>query len=184
VAQVVTADHEADLAVDEFFTAFAQRRKTTPPNLTLPDGSRPLGLTPDGLVRTTGWLQFGARPIDSALVAGAVGLLAAVMITIRVLPVFVGISGLLPLLPTACYLSWRVLTKRLLPSSGSRNLATVTVPELRVGDWVRLHGSIGPVGEVAAVAAEVDGRREVEFLGGVTKEWSIHDRLHLVELLD
>ena len=177
----MTADHEA---VDEFFTAFAQRRKTTPPNLTLPDGSRPLGLTPHGLVRTTGWLQFGTRPIDSALVAAAIGLLAAVMITIRVLPVFVGISGLLPLLPTACYLSWRALTKRLLPSSGCRNVATVTVPELRVGDWVRLHGSIGPVGEVAAVAAEVDGRREVEFLGGVKREWSIHDRLHLVELLD
>ncbi|HEY0500158.1 MAG TPA: hypothetical protein VGD48_30725 [Kutzneria sp.] len=184
MAEVVTADHEAELAVDEFFTAFAQRRKEARPNLSLPDGSRPRGLTADGLVRTTGWLQFGSRPIDSALVAAAVGLLAAIMITIRVLPSFVGISGLVPLLPAICYLSWRALTKRLRPASGSRNLKTVSVLELRVGDWVRLHGSIGPVGEVAALAAEIGGRREVEFLGGVKREWSRYDRLHLVELLD
>lgn len=180
----MTADNEAELAVDEFFTAFAQRRQAEPPNLRLPDGSRPLGLTEDGLIRTTGWLQFGARPIDSALVAAVIGLLAAIMVTIRVLPSFVGISGLVPLLPAVCYVSWRTLTKRLRPASRCRNLKTVTAQELRVGDWVRLHGSIGPVGEVAAVAAERHGRREVEFLGGAKREWSRHDRLHLVELLD
>ncbi|GAA3434118.1 hypothetical protein [Kutzneria kofuensis] len=177
----MTGDSETELALTEFFTRFAERRAAKQ-ELSLPDGSPPRGLAEDGLVRTTGWLQFGPRPVSSALIAAVVGLLVAIVATVAVLPVFPGISGLIPLLPTACYAFWRLLTVRLMPASSARNLATVTAQQLQAGDWVRLHGSIGPVGQVAQ--AEVGGTCKVTFVGGVEREWSAGDRLHLVELLD
>jgi hypothetical protein len=184
VEEVVTADNETELAVDEFFTRFAERRVAAKQELSLPDGSPPLGLAADGLVRTTGWLQFGTRPVSSALVAAVVGLMVAVMVTVAVLPAFPGVAGLIPLLPSVCYALWRLLTVRLVPASGARNIALATAQQLQVGDWVRLHGSIGPVGRVARNSVEDGGVCRVTFVGGTEREWSPDDRLHLVELVD
>lgn len=150
----------------------------------LTGGGLPRGLMSNGLVRTTGWLQFGVRPVSTGLVAAALGLLAGAMVAVLVGsagPVVVGL--VLVLMPAAAYGSWRLLI-RLRPASAVRNVDTASVRELRTNDWIRVYGSIGPVGQVASATPGPDEvpSRTVRFFGGATMNWPIDHRVHRVEL--
>ncbi|WP_394618706.1 hypothetical protein JNUCC0626_06270 [Lentzea sp. JNUCC 0626] len=146
------------------------------------DERTPRGLTPGGWVRTTGWLQVGHHPVSSVLVAALVGLLGAVVVAaalVRADPVAAGVVVLLT--PVACGGAWWLFTTRLKPASPARNLGTVPVGALSPGDHVRLHGSIGPVGQVVAVTVGEDV--EVDFRGGTRRTWPGDHAVHRVQLL-
>ncbi|GLY47731.1 hypothetical protein [Lentzea sp. NBRC 102530] len=148
----------------------------------LADGAAPRGLTPGGWVRTTGWLQVGHHPVSSVLVAALVGLLGAVVVAaalVRTHPVAAGVLVLLT--PVACGGAWWVFTTRLKPASPARNVGTVPANELSPGDHVRLHGSIGPVGQVVAVVAGEEV--QVDFRGGIRRTWPGDRAVHVVQLL-
>jgi len=172
--------------VDRFFTLFAKRQQENEgagDGPRLADGTSPRGLQETGLVRTTGWLQFGSRPVSSAFLAAlaafpvAAALVAALVTTVPV----VGI--LIALLPTLCYGGWRLLTTRLRPASAARDIGTAEVDDVAEGSWIRLHGTIGPVAQVASASAE-SGLVELTFVGGVSRSWPSGHRLHLAEVLD
>jgi hypothetical protein len=186
----MNGDNEAEPTADRFFTLFAQRRTeievchdpVDEPRLV--DGTRPRGLVEQGLVRTTGWLQFGTRPVSSGLVAAVAALPIAVVIVVALLPTVHVIGGLLALLPALCYGGWRLLTVRLLPASTARNIGTVVVDDVEAGSWVRLCGSIGPVAQVASTCSGATTPVEVTFVGGACRNWPQGRLLHLVEVLD
>jgi hypothetical protein len=166
-----------DEAVDRFFTRFAELQSENEPK-------PPHGLVAQGLVRTTGWLQVGTRPISSGLIVAVIGLLVALVIAIPALPTDPVVGVLIPLLPEVGYAGWWMLITRILPASSARNVKTVAAEELPAGSWVRLHGSIGPVGEVESTCPRGDAAIEVTFTGGATKIWLRDDPLHVVELLN
>ncbi|MDX3659190.1 hypothetical protein PV646_17930 [Streptomyces sp. ID05-26A] len=146
------------------------------------DGGVPRGLTPDGRVRTTGWVQAGDHPVSSALLAALAGLLwalvaAAALVSER--PVAAGVLTLT--VPVVCGVSWWLFTTRLRPASTARNLGTSRADELEPGDLVRLHGSIGPIGQVTEVVVQDDA--EVVFHGGERRTWAREHVVHLAELL-
>lgn len=148
----------------------------------LAGGARPRGLTKYGWVRTTGWLQFGHHPVSSSLVAAAVSLLcalvwAAALVTTR--PVEAGV--LVIATPMLCGVLWWLFTVLVRPASAARNIATKRCDELAPGDLVRLYGSIGPIGQVAAVTSGKDLR--VAFHGGAQRVWAREHVLHVAELL-
>ncbi|MGW6447353.1 hypothetical protein [Lentzea sp. NPDC055074] len=155
----------------------------TGPAPALADGGRPRGLTEDGWVRTTGWLQVGDHPVSSALLATLAGLLwalvgAAALVTER--PVAAGVLTLA--LPVLFGTSWWLLTTRLRPASTARNVGTSRADELEPGDLVRLHGSIGPVGRVTDVSVGEDV--QVVFHGARQRRtWPRDQVVHLAELL-
>ncbi|WP_086666128.1 hypothetical protein [Lentzea kentuckyensis] len=146
-------------------------------------GSSPRGLTSAGWVRTTGWLQFGDHPVSSAHLAALAGLLWGVVgaaVLIRAHPVAAGV--LVASAPALCGGSWWLLTAVVWPASSACNIGRKPVDELVPGDLVRLHGSIGPVGQVAAVTFGDDVR--VAFHGGGCEVWPRRQEVHLVELLN
>ncbi|MFD4668917.1 hypothetical protein ACFWNN_04230 [Lentzea sp. NPDC058450] len=152
------------------------------PGPRLADGRTPRGLTPGGWVRTTGWLQVGHHPVSSALLAAVAGLLGAVVIAaalVRTQPVAAGFLVLAA--PVVCGGAWWLFTTRLKPASPARNIGTAPANELSVGEHVRLYGSIGPVGQVAAVTVGEDV--EVDFHGGARQTWPGDRTVHLVRLL-
>ncbi|MFC0541820.1 hypothetical protein [Kutzneria chonburiensis] len=173
--------------VDRFFTLFAKRQKENEESgdgPRLADGTSPRGLQPTGLVRTTGWLQIGSRPVSSAFLAAlaafpvAAALVAALMTTVPV------VGLLIVLLPTLCYGGWRLLTIRVRPASAARDLGTAEVDDVAEGSWIRLHGAIGPVAQVASTSADESALVEVTFVGGGSRSWPSGHRLHLAEVLD
>lgn len=146
------------------------------------DGTPPRGLTPGGWVRTTGWLQVGHHPVNSALLATVAGLLWALVgaaALVREFPVAAGIVTLT--VPVLFGLSWWVFTTLLRPASSARNVDTKYADELVSGDVVRLHGSIGPIGQVSAVTAAENVR--VTFHGGAHQVWARERIVHVAELL-
>lgn len=150
----------------------------------LTGGGRPRGLMANGLVRTTGWLQFGSRPISTGLVSAGAGLLVGATVAVPVRPAGpVAVGLVLVLVPGAAYGLWWLLI-RLRPASAARNVDTASVRELRANDWIRVYGSIGPVGQVASAAPGPEDvpSRTVRFFGGTTMNWPIDHRVHLVEL--
>lgn len=148
----------------------------------LVDGRTPRGLTPDGWVRTTGWLQFGSRPVSSSLVAAVVGLLGAVIVAAALMRTAPVVAGILVLtVPVVCGGAWWLFVARLKPASPARNVGTKHAEELMPGDNVRLLGSIGPVGQVAAVTfGEEVG---VYFRGGAHESWPRRRTVQLAQLL-
>ncbi|WP_439657385.1 hypothetical protein ACSHWB_34005 [Lentzea sp. HUAS TT2] len=149
---------------------------------TRPDGEPPRGLTPDGSVRTTGWLQVGDHPVSSALLAALAGLLWALVaaaVLVREFPVAAGVLTLT--VPVACGVLWWLLTTWLRPASTARNVETCRAEELEPGDVVRLHGSIGPVGRITEVVVGEDVR--VILHGGNERTWAPDQTVHLAELL-
>jgi hypothetical protein len=174
-----------DEDVDRFFTLFAKRHTTVDgvDGPRLANGDRPRGLAADGLVRTTGWLQFGSRPVSSALIAALVGLAVTALIIAAFITSAPPVGGLIALLPALFYCGWRLLTVRLLPASTARAIGTAPASEVTDGSWVRLHGSIGPVAQVASTRPDND-LVEVTFVGGHQRSWPQQHRLHLAELLD
>lgn len=142
----------------------------------------PRGLTSGGWVRTTGWLQFGHQPVSSSLVATLAGLLWALVAAaalVRTVPVAAGVLVLT--VPVVCGGSWWLFTTWLKPASPARNIGTKPAGELTPGDVVRLHGSIGPVGQVKALTFGENVR--VDFHGGVHQSWSRRQEVHIAELL-
>lgn len=157
--------------------------KPADPEPILAQGTPPRGLTEEGWVRTTGWLQVGDHPVSSASVAGVMGLLWASVgaaVLVRSFPVAAGVLVLT--VPVVCGVAWWVFTCRMRPASTARNIETKRADSLAVGDLVRLYGSIGPVAQVIEVSfsAEEVG---VTFHGGLHESWP-HDRVvHVAELL-
>ena len=138
----------------------------------LADGGRPRGLMDDGLVRTTGWIQLGNRLIGTGLVAAAIGLLLSITLAVVGWPASpTAIGVVFPLIPVASYGLWRLATS-LRPASRARNVSTACVRDLRANDWIRVYGSIGPVGQVAAAGpGPGDDVVTVRFFGGATMNW-------------
>lgn len=163
----------------DLFSKAAPAAETGP---SLADGRTPRGLTPGGWVRTTGWLQVGDHPVSSALVAAVVGLLGALVVAAALVETQPVAAGVLVLtVPVVCGGAWWLFTRWLKPASPARNIGTAPAGELMPGDDVRLYGSIGPVGHVAAVTlGEVV---EVAFRGGTHQSWPRDETVHLVRLL-
>jgi hypothetical protein len=148
----------------------------------LADGRPPRGLTSEGWVRTTGWLQVGDHPVSSAHIAAMVGLLWALVGAAPLVSTFPIAAGVLVLtVPALCGASWWLFTARLRPASSARNIGTKHASELLPGDFVRLYGSIGPIGQVTLVTFGEDVR--VTFHGGEHQSWARRQVVHIAELL-
>ena len=149
------------------------------------DGPSARGLLDDGLVRTTGWLELGVHVVSSEVVCALVFLLHGLVIAIAIVSANPVLAGLIVLAAPLCgWAVWRLLTVRLLPASRARNTGMVEARQLVPGEWVRLHGSAGPAGQVATVTSGGDGNLAVRFAGGHWRDWPADHRLHVVELLD
>ncbi|MEU0880454.1 hypothetical protein ABZ345_17770 [Lentzea sp. NPDC005914] len=143
------------------------------------------GLLDDGLVRTTGWLQLGTHAVSSEVFCALVFLLHGLVIAIALVPVNPVLAGLTVLAAPPCgWALWRLVTTRLLPASRTREAGTVEARDLVAGSCVRFHGSVGPVGEVAAVTSSGDEEVAVRFAGGLRRAWPADHPVHVVELLD
>jgi hypothetical protein len=71
----------------------------------LPSGTAPRGLRPDGMVRTTGWVQFGKLPVSSGFCAAQ----AAFLATAPLAP----IASWLPVVAAPVgYLGWKLCITR------------------------------------------------------------------------
>jgi hypothetical protein len=115
----------------------------------LPDGRTPRGLRPDGMVRTTGWLQLGRVPVSSGVwPALAMGLLA---------PLPCAAAG---------FLLWELWTRYVQPSSRVVNLDSAPASELRPDDWFRPYGGIGPAAQVAQTRPVPDDLVRITLRGG------------------
>jgi len=150
------------------------------------DEAAPRGLTEQGLVRTTGWLQAGSETISSGLVTTIICLLLALVTALALLPLAPVASGLVVfLLPIGGYGCWHLVTTRLAPASTAHNIDVVPAALLEAGTWVRLYGTIGPVGEVTLVEPSTsDDVVEVTFNGGTTLTWPAEHEIHTVVLDD
>lgn len=149
----------------------------------LAEGVPPRGLTPDGWVRTTGWLQVGHHPVKSAHLAAVTGLLWALVASVALMATDPVAAGVLVITtPVLCGAAWWLFTTRLRPASMARNVGTSRAEDLSPGDVVRLHGSIGPVAQVTAVTPGEVVR--VDFHGGEHQTWAPHQVVHIAELLD
>ncbi|SDJ53517.1 hypothetical protein SAMN04488074_102311 [Lentzea albidocapillata subsp. violacea] len=170
------------MRTEEHVDLFAERADadSTPTRV---DGGRPRGLTAEGWVRTTGWLQVGDHPVSSVLLAALAGLLWALVGAAALVTEFPVAAGVLTLTtPVFFGVSWWLFTTRLRPASTARNVDTCRADELEPGDTVRLHGSIGPIGQVVEVALGDDDARVV-LHGGGQRTWARDDVVHLAELL-
>ncbi|MCK2237755.1 MULTISPECIES: hypothetical protein [unclassified Crossiella] len=141
----------------------------------LPDGRTPRGLCPDGTVRTTGWLLLGRRPVPSALLSGLAG--------IAVLTPVLGWLGLAIGLVVG-FGGWQLVTTWLQPASRFSAGPAVLASVLRPGQWARLYGSLGPVGQVSGTAATAAGDLVVRFRGGAQVVAAPTDELVTLELVD
>ncbi len=183
----MTGPEERDAGIDLFGTpAEPEPGPLTADDLVdqpqLAGGGVPRGLLADGLVRTTGWLQFGAQPISTGLVTAIIGLLVGVLVAIALWSVGPAVSALaLLLFPGAGYGAWWLLS-RLRPASVARDLDVVPVTDLRTNDWIRAYGSIGPVAQVASVAPAADGTAVIRYFGGTTVTWPLDHQVRRVEL--
>ncbi|MEV6235254.1 hypothetical protein [Lentzea sp. NPDC051838] len=157
--------------------------KPVEPAPLLAQGKTPRGLTDEGWVRTTGWLQIGDHPVSSASLAALAGLLWALVgaaVSVRAVPVTAGILVLV--MPVLCGLLWWFFTTRVRPASVARNVETKHADELAVGDLVRVYGSIGPVTQVIGVV--VEDEVDVTFQGELRQSWPRDRVVHVAELLN
>lgn len=162
---------------DFFRDVFDEQREST-----VDSKPSPRGMLDDGLVRTTGWLQVGGRRISSGLVAAAVGLLVAVVAAVVLLPRAPAVSGACVVgVPLCCYALWWLTVRGLAPASVARTVGTRPAGALVAGQWVRLYGGYGPVGQVAGMTVR-DETVVVELVGGATRSWPATHEVHLAEL--
>jgi hypothetical protein len=141
----------------------------------LPNGSTPRGLCPNGMVRTTGWVQIGHTPISSGLWATLAGFSLTVPFGLPWLSFVTAILG---------YGAWKSWVLFVRPSSRAVNIDTVAMAELLPGQWFRLYGSAGPAGEVEAVDFDPAGWPHVWLAGGRELTLSPDHRVHRIELRD
>lgn len=150
------------------------------------DEAAPRGLTEQGLVRTTGWLQAGSETVNSGLVTMIICLLLALVAALALLPLAPVASGLVVfLLPAGGYACWRLVTTRLAPASAAHNVDVVAAASLEAGTWVRLYGTVGPAGQVTLVEPSTPDSSEevlVTFAGGTTLTWPAEHEVHTVVL--
>src|SRR5882757_4614121 len=106
----------------------------------LPDGRTPRGLRPNGMVRTTGFVQLGRVPISSGVWPALAGALAALPFGPSWLPFPCAAAG---------FALWEVWIRYVQPCSRAVNLDSVPASELRPDDWFRPYGGIGPAAQVA-----------------------------------
>ena len=123
----------------------------------LPNGGTPRGLCPNGMVRTTGWLQIARTPISSGLWATLAGFFLTIPLGGTWQPFLAAALG---------FAGWKLWTLRIQPSSRAVNLESKPVAELLPGEWFRLYGSAGPVGEVEALQLDPGGWLHVWLYGG------------------
>jgi hypothetical protein len=89
----------------------------------------------------------------------------------------------LPFLGAAlAFVGWKVWTLRLRPSSRAVNLDFKPVAELLPGEWFRLYGSAGPVGEVEAMQLDHGGWLHLWLHGGRELTLAPDHRVQQVEL--
>lgn len=163
----------------DLFTEPAHVVETAP---RLPDGRPPRGLTAGGWVRTTGWLQVADSPVSSVYVAAAAGFLWAPVFAVSLMARFPVAAGVLVITtPVLTGVAWWFFTTTLKPSSVARNVDEKDANDLVPGDVVRLHGSIGPVGQVTKVTYDDDVL--VDFHGGGRQSWAPGHVVHIAELL-
>lgn len=156
-----------------------------PPEVVVEERASARGLLDDGCVRTTGWLQFGTHAISSEVFCALVFLLHGLVIAIALVPANPVLAGLVVLAAPPCgWALWRLVTMRLLPASRTLSVRTVEAHQLVPGCWVRVHGSIGPVGKVAATTSSGDGELTVWLSGGLWTVWPVDHQVHVVELVD
>jgi hypothetical protein len=123
----------------------------------LPDGRTPRGLRPNGMVRTTGWLQFGRVPVSSGVwPALAVGLLT-LPFGVPWLPIPGAVTG---------FGLWVVWIRYVQPSSPVVKLDSAAASELRPDDWFRPYGGVGPAAQVAHTRPEPDDLVRITLRGG------------------
>lgn len=156
-----------------------------PKPVELAEEPSPRGLLDDGLVRTTGWLQFSTQGVRSEVVCALIFLLHGLVIAVALVASNPVLAGITALAAAPCgWALWR-LTTQLRPASRARNTHTIEARHLAPADWVRLHGSIGPVGRVASVTTpDGDQDLDVRFAGGTRMNWPADHQVHVVELLD
>ncbi|MET8758728.1 hypothetical protein [Lentzea sp. NPDC004782] len=170
------------MSTEDHVDLFREQVPAADPKLCLADGSPPRGLTAEGWVRTTGWLQFGDQPVSSALMAALLGMLGAMVGAVLLLTTFPVAAGVLVVLvPVLCSAVWGTVITWVRPASSARNIGAKHAEELAPGDVVRLYGSIGPVGQVVEVTFELGVR--VVFHGGGHRTWARREVVHVAELL-
>lgn len=99
----------------------------------------PRGLTADGWVRTTGWLQLGDHPVSSALMAALLGMLCAMVAAVLLVSTFPIAAGVLVVVfPVLCGGVWGILITFVKPASLVRNVGSKHADKLSPGDVVRL----------------------------------------------
>jgi hypothetical protein len=123
----------------------------------LPDGRTPRGLRPNGMVRTTGWLQFGRVPVSSGVWPALGSGLLALPSDVPWLPLPFAAAG---------FLLWEVWIRYVQPSSRVVNLDSTPASELRPDDWFRPYGGIGPAAQVARTRPEPDDLVRITLRGG------------------
>ena len=132
-------------------------------------------MRPDGMVRTTGFLQFGRVPVSSGVWPALAGFLVA-------LPFGP------PWLPFPCaavaFALWVVWIRYAQPRSRAVNLDSAPASELRPGDWFRPYGGIGPAAQVAETEAVPGDLLHVSLRGGRELTLAPDYRIRRVRLRD
>jgi hypothetical protein len=123
----------------------------------LPDGRQPRGLLPNGMVRTTGWLQVGRVPISTGVWPALAAGLGALPFGVPWLPFPSAAAG---------FALWQVWIRYVQPSSPAVNLESVPAVELRPDDWFRPYGGFGPAGQVLDVESAPDDLLRITLRGG------------------
>ncbi|HEY8371830.1 MAG TPA: hypothetical protein VIL00_03710 [Pseudonocardiaceae bacterium] len=172
---------DADLVSRAFAAQEERRLGVNSPAGTpeLPNRKQPRGLQPDGTIRTTGWLSVRGRLVGAPPIAA----LTAFLLSFPLLnpqdgdsfPLGIGLLG---------YLVGLLYVRSIRPSSRVRPLPPIPASQLCPGQFVRLYGTIGPVGEVVAVAGRADGSVLVRVAGGNEYLWAPDERAYPVVLLD
>ncbi|WP_086782808.1 hypothetical protein [Crossiella equi] len=116
-----------------------------------------------------------SRPVPSPVLAA----LAAVAVLTPVLGVLGLVIGLV-----AGFGGWLLLTTWLQPASTFVAGPAVLASVVRPGQWARLYGTLGPVGQVSGTAATSAGDLVVRFRGGRQIVASPTDELVIVELVN
>lgn len=122
----------------------------------LPDGRTPRGLRPNGMVRTTGWLQLGRLPYGPPW-----------------LPIPFAVAG---------FTLWEVWIRYVQPSSHAVNLESASAADLRPDDWFRPYGGVGPAAQVAETRDEPDDLVRITLRGGRVLTLSPDYRVRRVRL--
>jgi hypothetical protein len=135
----------------------------------------PRGLQPDGTIRTTGWLQIGGWVVSSGIWATLAGLTVGLMLA------HVN-GGFAPIFALIGYTTWKTATRWGWPASLAVNRERVRADDLRPGTYIRIHGTIGPVGLVDEVAQVRPDQVRVYFNGGTHQLMYAHARCYVVEL--